>query len=99
MIFQEAEDTFLLSCGKRFLQGKEHHILELLDERKFLSPESLKVFSRENLERRIVRIEKLPDTQAFYKQYDLIVVSLAFWKKQQGAAWLQDAPSLLIINR
>lgn len=99
MICGQPKDLFLLKYGRRFLRGNGHNVLELLDEKKLISPEQLQVFSDDKVEWRVVRIEKIPDQQTFYQQYDLIVVSLSFWKSHRAEEWLKKAPSMLIINK
>lgn len=101
IVLSGVPDIFLLKYAKMFLEHNKKNHLTVVDQHNILS-------SKEDLQRRLGSgggersvLKKLPEKEKkFYKEYDIVIVSFNFWKnlKSQQRSWLQEMPSVLIIN-
>ncbi|OGX37620.1 MAG: hypothetical protein A3C36_05045 [Omnitrophica WOR_2 bacterium RIFCSPHIGHO2_02_FULL_52_10] len=99
VLFNSAEDKFLLKYGTRFLAADGKNRLALIDRTELRDAQQwAQAGPGSNMYWAGNRQENKQD---FYKQFDIVIVSFYFWKslKRGQQAWLKTMPSVLVINK
>ena len=102
IVMHDIRDLFLLKYGQRYLQGHERNKLTIIDETSSLRvSEYSKILQDQMSYDRIILKEGRQEKLNFFEGHDLVIISFTCWKELKGnqGHWLQEIPSVLIINK
>jgi len=92
----------LIKYSERFLAGDPHGALTLVDPWNVLTKEDLRKLIGPESRGNFSLINTVPENkEVFYRQFDLVLVTIDYWDhlKKNRDAWLEQMPSVLIINK